>query len=619
MLFRSQGIFNAMVTIQDTSDPLNLITVYTDASGNYSASPADGDYTVSVSKAGFVAPSPASVSLSLGESKVRDFTMQLQANVIQGYVNDTASAPLSGVLVSAVPLSGPAVQAYTNGLGYYMINAGADTFSVNASLEGYNSDGAQVMIFASGGQTQQADFVMTANPSAVADSTLNINIKSGGVDLSGVQTLITGTSGNALGYSANGFTDASGNVSFGNLFDGGYSMNLVKNGYVPVSSPVAVPASSVVNENLIMTAAAVPTGSLQVLCTTGALGVAGVTVRVYEASLPDTAIATGSTNGTGYYTASGLVPGDYIVRASLAGYTVSPQSAYVTVSSSATQNVTVTMTQAVPASLQVGVPAGIIYNDNSTGPYVFSAALKDAGGNDIPAVFSWSVVPPQAGAIGTNGVLTPTVDYIGEASVYAFAQGLTGSASVQVYQYLIPASGAKTVRDYQGFSIAIPANAASPSNTINRFTLVKSVPTGAKAIASGKKVIGNIHDLTDGFSFSTPVTLTLSVPAGYSTTGCRIGKWSDTSLKWNALTSTTGVTSVSALISGFSEYSVVSDLKPLEIEYLSANPNPFSPYRGGLRITYGAVSDRASSVKMTIKIYNLAGRLVRTLDRKSVV
>ncbi len=608
-----QGIFGVSVTIADTSNPLNLINLLTDSSGNYSASPADGSYTVTVSKAGFVPPAPASVTLSLGESRVRDFTMQLQANIIEGYVTTAASAPLAGALVSAVPSSGPAVQAHTDALGYYLISVGADTFTINASLDGYNSGGPQVVVFASGGQNQQADFIMTANPSAVADSTLNINVKSGGVDQAGVDILITGTSGNALGYSVNGVTDGSGNASFAPLFDGNYSVSLSKNGFVPLVSPVAVPASSVVNENLVMTASAVPAGTIQVLCTTGSAGVAGVTVRVFEASLPDTAVATGSTNVSGAYTASGLTPGDYIVRAALAGYTVSPQSVYVTVSSGVIQNVTVTMIQAVPAVVQVAAPAGIIYNDNSGGPYLFTAALKDQGGNDIPASFSWSVVPPQAGQIGAGGILTPTADYIGRAAVYASAQGLSGAADVLVYQFLTPASAAKTVRDYEGFSLVIPANAASPSNTINRITLEKRNATGAKAIASGKKVLGKIHDLTDGFIFSTPVTLTLRVPEGNSSTGAKIGRWNNSSLKWEALASTTGVNSVSALLSGFSEYSIVSDLKPLDIEYLSARPNPFSPYRGGLSITYGAVSDRAASVKMTIKIYNVAGKLVRTL------
>lgn len=608
-----QGIFNAMITIQDTSDPVNSAVVYTDSSGNYSANPADGSYVVSVSRAGFVAPSPASVSFSLGESKVRDFTMQMQANIIEGYVTSASSAPLSGALVSAVPLSGPAVQAHSNAMGYYMINVGAGTFTVNASLPGYNSGGAQVKVFASGGQTQQGNFIMTPNPSAVADSTLNINVKAGAVNLAGVNVLISGTSGNALGHSMNGMTDGSGNVSFGNIFDGNYAVNLTKNGYNPLTSPVVVPASSVVQVNLVMTAAAVPAGAIQVLCTTGTSGVAGVMVRIFEASLPDTAIATGSTNGAGHYTASGLAPGNYVVRASLAGHTVSPQSAYASVSSGATQNVTVIMTQVSPAFVQVFPPAGIIYNDNRGGPYLFTAALKDAGGNDIPASFSWSVVPAQAGQIGISGILTPTADYIGAVAVYASAHGVSGAAEALVYQYLTSASSAKTVRDYEGFSLAIPANAASSSNTIDRITLEKRAATGAKAVASGKKVLGRIHDLTDGFVFSTPVTLTLRVPDGNSSTGAKIGRWNNSSLKWEPVAGTTGVNSVSALISDFSEYSIVSDLKALDIEYLSARPNPFSPYRGGLNITYGAVSDRAASVKMTIKIYNVAGKLVRTL------
>jgi flagellar hook assembly protein FlgD len=42
-------------------------------------------------------------------------------------------------------------------------------------------------------------------------------------------------------------------------------------------------------------------------------------------------------------------------------------------------------------------------------------------------------------------------------------------------------------------------------------------------------------------------------------------------------------------------------------------PNPFSPERGPVSIQYVCTSQNASGVKATVKIYNMAGKLVKTV------
>ncbi|HPN65234.1 MAG TPA: FlgD immunoglobulin-like domain containing protein, partial [Candidatus Goldiibacteriota bacterium] len=65
------------------------------------------------------------------------------------------------------------------------------------------------------------------------------------------------------------------------------------------------------------------------------------------------------------------------------------------------------------------------------------------------------------------------------------------------------------------------------------------------------------------------------------------------------------------------QFAVLSEMGPLAMDFAELMLNPFSPKRGGLKIRYSISSDEGSSVETTIKIFNIAGKLVRTIiDRQ---
>ncbi|MDP8229178.1 MAG: FlgD immunoglobulin-like domain containing protein [Candidatus Electryoneaceae bacterium] len=63
-------------------------------------------------------------------------------------------------------------------------------------------------------------------------------------------------------------------------------------------------------------------------------------------------------------------------------------------------------------------------------------------------------------------------------------------------------------------------------------------------------------------------------------------------------------------------YAIVSSAEPLGIRDLRLHPNPFSPHNGGqLTFDFRLTSDQSSRPNLSIKIYNMAGQLVRALIR----
>ncbi|HNZ29761.1 MAG TPA: FlgD immunoglobulin-like domain containing protein, partial [Candidatus Goldiibacteriota bacterium] len=69
--------------------------------------------------------------------------------------------------------------------------------------------------------------------------------------------------------------------------------------------------------------------------------------------------------------------------------------------------------------------------------------------------------------------------------------------------------------------------------------------------------------------------------------------------------------------SALSRFAVLSEMGPLAMDYAELLPNPFSPKRGNLKIKYSISTKEGSSVETTIKVFNIAGKLVRSIvDRQ---
>ena len=606
----AQGINNAEVRVSENGNPSNFYITYTNSSGDYTINLPDGSWVINVTKSGFVSPPASYITLSGGQSAVRNFTMSYQANQIQGNVRDNIGIAMQNVLVRAVPVVGSPVETYTDWLGNYVLSVGPGNWQVNAIMSGYNSSGSQIVNFSGGGETASGiNFIMT--PSGTPDNAnLYVYVDDGSNPLSGVSVYIAGNESATYGYTALCFTDTYGGVTITGMKAGGYDVTISKIGYNTINDTTTLVNNNTVTKIYSMTVA-VTTGTISGLITDGVNPVSGVTVEIYEQVNPDVPVYTTTTGPSGTYSRN-LSPGSYIVKAYKTGCSSVPNQIYITLLSGGNETANFVVQQAQGGSITISDGGFIVYNENIGGPYKFNATYTDVSGKVIYTNFTWTLDPPQAGSISSAGVLTPTTDYIGEVKVIASTSGLSGSKTVSVYQRLNKTYGAVNVRDYKGFSLSIPANAASITNTIDRITLYKYPATATRQSVAGVRVMGNIYRLTDGFIFDTPVTISLPL-SGAGSSEVAVGVWNSTNLKWDSIGGTVAGSIINANVSHFSEFAVISVLKELDLEYANLNPNPFSPSLGGLRINYSVNSQEAGAVKITIKIYNMTGKLVATI------
>jgi flagellar hook assembly protein FlgD len=59
-------------------------------------------------------------------------------------------------------------------------------------------------------------------------------------------------------------------------------------------------------------------------------------------------------------------------------------------------------------------------------------------------------------------------------------------------------------------------------------------------------------------------------------------------------------------------------MQPLSADFVTLTPNPFSPLRSSLKISYVLNSKSGSSVETTIKVFNMADKLIRTIEDRQL-
>jgi hypothetical protein len=617
----AQGINGAQVTVSESGNPSNVFTMMTGFTGGYTILLPDGTWLINVTASGFVPPPQSSATLSLGGSAVRDFTMQPAADQIDGYVKDNLNNVMQNVLVRAVPVpSGAPVDAYTDNLGHYVLSVGVGNYNVNAILANYGSNGPITANFAAGGLTQSnTNFILTANGVAF-DANFHVYIDDGSVLLPGVQIFISGNDPATTGCTAFAFTDATGNTQISNMKPGGYNVTLSKTGYTTQNLTTTLVAASTVNSSYSMFANPAKGKISGTVIDSAANPVQGATVEIYDQSNQGVILFTGTTNAAGQYD-SGLVLNYavYGVKAFKDGYSSAPPTDVVTLSSaSATANFT--LTQASGGGIVVIPPDNlIVYNENIGGPYDFgkNSGYFDGSGSKVQCTLTWRLEPAVAGTITGAGVMTPTLDYLGDMAVVAESLGFAGRLTVPVWQKLtaspVHPAAPKTVQDYAGFSLAIPPGAAAQSNSIDRITMSKSPAAGGMAKVGDSRVSGLIYSLTDGFEYAVPATLTLPLSNNIDNDTASIARWNKFTLQWDKLGGTKSGSSISVDIAGNSGFAVVTQVKGLGLDMVHLSPNPFSPTRTGLNISYSPQSNTGNSLQVTIKIYNMDGKYVATV------
>src|SRR5208337_3816341 len=402
----------------------------------------------------------------------------------------TVTYTLSGTISGAggngatVTLSGAASATTTASASgaYTFTGLASGSYTVTPSLSGFSFTPAS-----------QAVTVSNANVTAVNFSTVTYTL-SGTISGAGGNGATVTLSGAA---SATVTANASGAYTFTGLASGSYTVTPSLSGFsfTPASQPVTVSSANVTAVNF-------STVTYSLSGTISGAGGNGATV-----TLSGAASATVTANASGAYTFTGLASGSYTVTPSLSGFSFTPASQPVTVSSA---NVTAVNFSTVTYSLSGTISgaggngatvtlsgaASATVTANSSGAYTFTG-LASGSYTATPSLsgftFSPASQPVTVGSVNVTGVNFSTVTYtlsgtISGAGGNGATVTLSGAASATT---TANSSGAYTFSGLAGGS----------------YTVTPSLSGFSFSPASQPVTVGSVN--VTGVNFST-VTYTLS-------------------------------------------------------------------------------------------------------------
>ncbi len=614
-----------------TSDSANVNAIVsangnTKSTGNVSSPLFDfimplfsGEYTVNITQAGYYPVQLSNIIINPGQTTDAGSVIlqKIPATYsVSGNVSDgTSGIDNATVEIRTNPGNTLVNQTFTNLTGNYTLSGIPDgNYNVYTFKDGYDFALPQ-SINISGGNITGVNFILTQN-----NASIYVYVKDNltSQPLNNVNISMVGTGSNS-GYYGSGITDITGGVTITSRHAGNYDIFLIKSGYNDFSSSVTLINGNTLNVTYSMTINPSELGVIYGQVKDNNLNpLNNIKILVYDQAIPDFVSLTLTSNSSGYYGTT-LPAGNYILKPFLIdNYISNPGQIIISLASGTTETADFIIRPLTGGEIIIDEPPVIIFNTNIGGPYRFTAVLKDINGQVINTAFNWYVEPQNAGSMSSDGIYTPTIDYLGEAEIIAQAKGHKSVKKVSVWQKMTPTYPYVKVRDYNGFSLEIPNASADTSNTIDRITLFKYDINRSRIISANKKAVGKIYKLTEGFKFIKPVILTLPLPGNINNDSAQIGLWNENLLKWESIGGTKGISDISASVMHFTEYAVITDLKPLGIDFINLTPNPFSPYHTGLNIQYIINSLEGAGVEVTIKIFNMSGKLIRTLLDKQM-
>ena len=264
-----------------------------------------GTHSVTVSAAGYVDQSQVTV-LETGGFQFLNFFMTSQTGRITGQiVHATTDESLAGASV-AVVVGEVTITVLSDANGTYTIpSLPAGTYSLTASLTGFNSstvDGVEVVANVT---TEGVDIALDEKPTSLYGV-----VKAGTLLLVGVHVVVEGTS-----LSAN--SSLEGEYSIRNVTAGTYTVTATLEGYITTTVPgVIIPRGTEVRLDIVLVG--LPGGLRGTVIDSATLEpLAGVTVVIIDME-PNQ--RTTVTNINGEFQFTGVAAGNYTIRLSIEGY-----------------------------------------------------------------------------------------------------------------------------------------------------------------------------------------------------------------------------------------------------------------------------------------------------------
>ncbi len=309
----SGGIIFGQVT--DANGPIEGANVSIATLGYSNVTGADGMYqltgipggthSVTASAAGYVDQSKVAV-LDTGGFQFVNFFMTSQTGEITGRVlHATTDEPLEGAAV-AVIVGEVTITVLSDANGTYRLpNMPAGTYSLTASLEGFNSSTVGDIEVVANVTTEGVDILIEEKPTSLYGV-----VKAGTLLLVGAHVVVDGTN-----LSAN--SSLEGEYSIRNISAGSYTVTVTLEGYITTTVPgVVIPRGTEVRLDIVLVG--LP-GGLRgtVLDSDTRAPLAGVTVVIVDIE-PNQ--RTTVTNINGEFQFTGVAAGNYTIRLSTEGY-----------------------------------------------------------------------------------------------------------------------------------------------------------------------------------------------------------------------------------------------------------------------------------------------------------
>ncbi|MBO6535499.1 MAG: carboxypeptidase regulatory-like domain-containing protein [Balneolaceae bacterium] len=277
-------------------------------------------------------------------------------------------------------------------------------------------------------------------------------------------------------------------------------------------------------------------------------------------------------------------------------------------------------------SILVNAPAKQL--DNAA-THVFSYSAIDTSGKTVllGESLEWNIKPSNFGTIDNRGVFVPTSNsFLGSFIISASdsVSGLIGSTeSVDLVANVKP-DEAYTLINGGGLELQLPAGSV---DFTSRIALTETNPPPSKkfVFAQGSDQSYTVGDRIYVLSFSgselkssAQLTLPTDTTISELNNGEReIARFNFTTLQWEVFSDIAAKNAFSELAGTVTterlgQFAVLAANEPLGIRNAAVLPSPFSPDIAPVKIGYW-LDTAFPPAKVTIKIFNIRGELVRTL------
>ncbi|MEN9838537.1 MAG: hypothetical protein RL177_16 [Bacteroidota bacterium] len=374
--------------------------------GEFSIQVNPGSYSVTVTKAGFIAATARNLTIDLGESQDESgspFVIRNDLAVISGTVSNQSSSPIS--LARVILRSGTTeLEVLTNSQGFYTANVSSGTWSIRASKTGFVASQSVSVSASVGAVITNQNFSLASGANQVSGvvrrAVTTADGQTGFSTFAGVTVSAIPTTGAAIST----ITGANGAFSL-SLTSGNYAIQLSRTGYsTNTATTLVLNVQETVNGvDFVM----IPNPSSVAGRVVGSdgVGISGVTIR-------STSGASVETSPSGNFTIS-LSEGTHTLTASRTGYV-----------SGGSQTVTVAADQQITGvEFRMSANAGVIAGRISSGGLSLSAAtisarslstnLTTTQSSDSDGLFTMSLQPGRYRMqVSKSGFLPSTADTI---------------------------------------------------------------------------------------------------------------------------------------------------------------------------------------------------------------